>query len=1178
MIYQAFISYSHAADGRLAPALQSALHRFAKPWYRLRAIRVFRDKTTLAATPTLWPSIERALGQSDYFLLLASPEAAASEWVRREVSYWIDRRSEDRDKILIILTGGSLVWDAGNHDFDWTRTDALPRTLERIFTQEPLFLDLRWARKEEQLSLRHPEFRDSIATLAATLHNRPKDEISGEEVRQYRIARRLAWFGVTALVILTMLASGLGYFANEKRIEAEQQQQIALARQLAAQATLANVQQAHLLPQSVLLSLEGLRRYRSVETEQGLRERVALLPKPIRELRAPGMVLALGISADGKLMAAAGGRSARLWDVASGRQIATLDHGDVVRAIALHPDGRYFVTGGWDKTAQIWDLTDGARIARLQHEDGVEAMLFSPDGKYLVTTVSGLERRHAHCASIWQIPDERALTRVCHAQEGPIQAVAFATDGRRFATASLDRSVRIWETASGREVMRLMHDAAVDAIALDRAGTHLASGSQNGRVRKWDLRTGKEIPGLFMSHQGAVKAVSFSPDDRMIVTGSEDHTARVWDAENGREVGRMAHEAAVNTAILSPDGKEIATLDGTHSARVWRVADGQESMRAVHEATVNAVVFSRDGRFLISGSGHIEMKTRRVIHAAAVLWDRSEGRTISRFGHGDSVDELVFSPDSRYVATASWDHTARVSDSSTGEERFRIAHGDKVGAIAFSGDSRRLASGSTDGVRVVDLEHGRVTTLDAGTSLVRALAFSPDGKRLASGSVDGTARVWDIGTGTELFQFRHTDVVPHASFSPDGKHLFTYDRKVASLRNAIDGTPIRLINASDLLQAAPSPDQLYIAMLEGGAVKIWNAHDGTQLATAKHEDFVKSFAWHPDARRLLTWDNYGLRLWDAASGRLLKEFAHRNIFRARFAPGGQNVVLIGGDHAARVLQIDTGREIARLLHATQVHNVSASPDGQYIATAATGNIVTIWRWQLEDVIGEACRRLTRNLAFDEWNLFFGNEPYRKTCPNRTVHSTVIEATLALAREGDQRGFAAMAQRLQMLEPEINQALLRSEGQRLTAIGTGERAARKGEELIRAGEIDEGLASLRAAQRAFAEATKIGPSPDIPVELWNRIAWLGSLWGKASEFLYSGDQAVAHAPSTSEFRDTRGVARALSGNINGAIEDLEVFVASNEGNDLASRRLRWIEALRKGEDPFTREEMEYLRRE
>ena len=87
MPYKAFISYSHAADGKLAPALQTALHRFARPWYRLRAIRVFRDATNLSISPHLWGEIAKALAESEYFLLLASPHASASKWVRREVNF-----------------------------------------------------------------------------------------------------------------------------------------------------------------------------------------------------------------------------------------------------------------------------------------------------------------------------------------------------------------------------------------------------------------------------------------------------------------------------------------------------------------------------------------------------------------------------------------------------------------------------------------------------------------------------------------------------------------------------------------------------------------------------------------------------------------------------------------------------------------------------------------------------------------------------------------------------------------------------------------------------------------------------------------------------------------------------------------------------------------------------------
>jgi MTH538 TIR-like domain (DUF1863) len=82
MLYHAFVSYSHAADGKLAPAIQHALHTIAKPWYKLRALRVFRDKTTLSATPGLWPAIEAALSESEWFLYLASPQAAQSQWVQ----------------------------------------------------------------------------------------------------------------------------------------------------------------------------------------------------------------------------------------------------------------------------------------------------------------------------------------------------------------------------------------------------------------------------------------------------------------------------------------------------------------------------------------------------------------------------------------------------------------------------------------------------------------------------------------------------------------------------------------------------------------------------------------------------------------------------------------------------------------------------------------------------------------------------------------------------------------------------------------------------------------------------------------------------------------------------------------------------------------------------------------
>src|SRR5262245_36910119 len=128
MRYHGFISYSHESDRQLAPALQSALHQFARPWHSLRSCRIFRDRTVLGVAPRLWNSIVQALDQTGYLLLLASPLSAKSKWVVDEVTWWVKHRSPER--LLIIWTDGQLAWGKG--DFDWQKTDALPEALRGV--------------------------------------------------------------------------------------------------------------------------------------------------------------------------------------------------------------------------------------------------------------------------------------------------------------------------------------------------------------------------------------------------------------------------------------------------------------------------------------------------------------------------------------------------------------------------------------------------------------------------------------------------------------------------------------------------------------------------------------------------------------------------------------------------------------------------------------------------------------------------------------------------------------------------------------------------------------------------------------------------------------------------------------------------------------------------------------
>jgi tetratricopeptide (TPR) repeat protein len=224
-IYDAFLSYSHAADGKLAPALQRSLQRFAKPWWKLSSAKVFRDETSLAAAHDLTDAIKKPLEGARFLILLASPPAAQSKWVGREVGLWL--ASKAPENILIVLTEGAIAWDdAGG--FDWSRTDAIPRGLAGAFKSEPLWVDLTWVRGAEQLSERDPRFQQAVAMLAAPLRGMNLDEIAGEEVRQHRNTRRVVRAVVSAIVLLAAAAVAGALLAREGQRRAEQNLEQAL--------------------------------------------------------------------------------------------------------------------------------------------------------------------------------------------------------------------------------------------------------------------------------------------------------------------------------------------------------------------------------------------------------------------------------------------------------------------------------------------------------------------------------------------------------------------------------------------------------------------------------------------------------------------------------------------------------------------------------------------------------------------------------------------------------------------------------------------------------------------------------------------------------------------------------------------------------------------------------------
>ncbi len=214
--YDGFMSYSHAADGLLAPRLQSALQRFARPWWKRRTMRIFRDESSLSANPDLWNSISEALDASDWFVLLLSPDAARSDWVNQEIQYWVNNR--DPKRILPVVTDGRFGWADGE-----VTGDAVPPALHGVFPDEPRWVDLRFARSQEQLDLKNPTFSAAVADIASAIRGIPKDELESEEVRQHRRTVRTAWTAGALVMLLALTAGGLAISSTRNAAEAERQ-------------------------------------------------------------------------------------------------------------------------------------------------------------------------------------------------------------------------------------------------------------------------------------------------------------------------------------------------------------------------------------------------------------------------------------------------------------------------------------------------------------------------------------------------------------------------------------------------------------------------------------------------------------------------------------------------------------------------------------------------------------------------------------------------------------------------------------------------------------------------------------------------------------------------------------------------------------------------------------------
>ena len=585
-------------------------------------------------------------------------------------------------------------------------------------------------------------------------------------------------------------------------------------------------------------------------------------------------ITCLAVSSDGRRIVT-GSDKVTVWDAVTGKELLSMKwYGQGATSVAYSPDGKLIVAGTASGYARVWDALTGDLLHILKPATRlcVDSLTFSADSRHI-----GIGQ-YTGFASIWDYESGRevvilresspgGITGITNAIGGitfrgiNIASVCFSPNGRRIVTSSPDPVVRVWDSATGEEVLSLKgHTKPVTSAAFSPDGKQIVTGSHDNTVKMWEADSGREIRTL-TGHDDYVCSALFTAGGNRIITSSADQTIRVWDAATGIQLGIHREQGTKGQSTLiavSPDGEWFVSSSGGATARVW---DWPRDDRPLGLAG-HTVAFSPDGKRLLTSSRDMTAK----------LWEASTGKELLTLkGHTNSVSSAAFSPDGQQIITCGSDMMVLVWDSEAGAElrtqrryfpnsrSIRILNGAFAVLVACKllprgeysdltfdvidlakGTSRIKGAGwpialSPDAELIVEGHAGKVREIATGkdildTGALSCAAFTPDGRLLVGGRGGHTAKVWDVKARIELVTFAGvTGTLTCAVFSPDGRRV-----------------------------ACGSSE---------GTAKLWDVQTGRELLTLEGApDAVSCIAFSPDGRRIaVARFNSTVEVWEAAS-------------------------------------------------------------------------------------------------------------------------------------------------------------------------------------------------------------------------------------------------------------------------------------------------------------------------
>ncbi|MCX5402704.1 helix-turn-helix domain-containing protein [Streptomyces sp. NBC_00335] len=604
---------------------------------------------------------------------------------------------------------------------------------------------------------------------------------------------------------------------------------------------------------------------------------------------------------------------------------------------------------------------------------------------------------------------------------GPVNAVAFAPDGRLLATAGSDGKVLLRRVADRSTVAAFTAPGRVRTVAFSPDGRTLAAGSTDGPVRLWPVGAGGGAVSVLPASTAGARAVAFAPDGDTLAIAAADGTIQLRDpdGEHGEHAVLTGHTARVNALAYAPDGRSLVSAGADGTVRLWDTRRAEPAgVLEGHTGEVLGAAFAPDGRTVATGG----------VDRTVRLWDVGGRRAAATLaGHSDDVNSVAYTPDGTTVISGGGDGTTRLWDVRSGRLTATLAgHTDYVLAVSVDPAGSVLATAAFDQSVVLWDLRGPVLTARPFTEVWHA-TYSPDGKLLATADADHTVLVWDVAGRRVLATFSgHAETVFSVAFAPDGRTLASAGADgtvrlwdTAHLRDTATRAPLATLtgHTGTVFSVAFAPDGRTLASAGAdGTVRLWDTATRSPLATLiGHTDFANDVVFSPDGRTLASaGDDLTVRLWDVAGRRPLAALSgHAGAVRAvAFGPDGRTLASSGNDGTVRLWDAEQRRVTAVLTgHTGSARGIAFSPDGRTLASSGNDRTVRLW-----DVPGHRLRAMLSGHTNAVWGVVFSPD-------GRTLASSSNDGTVRLWNPDPGARLADICRTVGRLGPRERQALV-----------------------------------------------------------------------------------------------------------------------------------------------------------